>query len=119
MTRWTAPLLWMLLIFVVSGQSTLPHADEAIVDVLLKKTAHFSEYFILCLLWVRALLITSNSRRKQVLIACLISGVYAITDEVHQAFVPGRHPSIMDVFIDWVGIMVAAVAAIRLSKKLT
>ncbi len=23
---------------------------------------------------------------------------YAITDEIHQAFVPGRHPSLFDVF---------------------
>jgi VanZ family protein len=34
-----------------------------------------------------------------------LSSFYAVSDEFHQSFVPGRSPSIQDVLIDIVGIL--------------
>jgi VanZ family protein len=40
-------------------------------------------------------------------VPAFLTGVaYAITDEVHQAFVPGRHGAVYDVVIDAVGVLV-------------
>jgi VanZ family protein len=35
--------------------------------------------------------------------AMVVVALYAISDEVHQAFIPGRSPSLLDVGIDSVG----------------
>jgi len=85
----------MLLIFLVSAQpsSHLPNFDWA--DNLVKKSGHTIGYAILALSYWRALDFKGN-RRGVVWILALL---YAITDEIHQSFVPGRHPSIGDVMI--------------------
>ncbi len=43
----------------------------------------------------------------------LVAVFYAISDELHQLFVPGRHAALTDVFIDAAGALLA-LAAIRL-----
>jgi len=61
---------------------------------------HIIEYAILSLLLYRALKITSKSPQ---ILAVLITILYAITDEMHQAFVPGRISSVFDLAIDAFG----------------
>lgn len=39
------------------------------------------------------------------LIAGLIALVVAIADEIHQAYIPSRHSSVTDVFLDFIGII--------------
>ena len=36
---------------------------------------------------------------KKIWLAWLLAVTYALSDEFHQSFVPGRNPSILDVFI--------------------
>ena len=52
---------------------------------------------------------TINNKKLPVIIftAVLLSVLYAISDELHQAFVPGRFLSLGDVFIDTLGIFYA------------
>jgi len=40
------------------------------------------------------------------LIAGIIAFVVAIADEIHQAYIPKRHASIIDVFLDVIGIII-------------
>ena len=61
---------------------------------------HVIEYMILSLLLYRALKISSKNPQT---LAILITILYAITDELHQYFVPGRIPSIFDVSVDTFG----------------
>ena len=63
------------------------------------------------LLW-RALALTTRLRRPWVW-APVVTALYAITDELHQSFVPGRDPSLRDVAIDVAGALMA-VAILRL-----
>ena len=42
------------------------------------------------------------------LVAFLISFAYALTDEIHQYFVPSRSSGLFDIFLDLVGIVFAA-----------
>jgi VanZ family protein len=41
--------------------------------------------------------------RGQLLLAIAIAGTYGVLDEVHQHFVPGRMPDVLDVLADLIG----------------
>ena len=43
------------------------------------------------------------SRRKMAVYSLAFSVIFAVTDEIHQAFVPGRGPALKDVLLDAVG----------------
>ena len=72
---------------------------------LVRKTAHFTEYAILGALFYLNLIQFPklNSRIKKLLLPILFSFLYAITDEIHQIFVPGRSAQFRDVLIDTLG----------------
>ena len=79
-------------------------------DFIVKKIAHFIEYFILAVLIFRALKqSTEYSRVVLILLTLLVTVVYASTDEYHQSLVPGREPRYRDVAIDSLGVVTASV----------
>ena len=70
----------------------------------IRKLAHLSEYTLGGMLFM-ALFSTYNWKEKnKILISVLIGIWYAITDEVHQLFISNRSGSIIDVWIDSIGI---------------
>lgn len=102
---WLPPLLLMALIFYVSSQPHLPRVPEPYWDMVLKKTAHVAEYTLLYVLLVRGF--RRNHNLEWALhISLLATIIYAISDEVHQAFVPGRHATWYDILIDISGGLV-------------
>ena len=76
-----------------------------------RKAAHFSVYAVLGLLFYLHLLLYPISQRKQVLLAWLFTTLFAIIDETHQIFVPGRVGSVVDVLIDSAGGITAIFTA--------
>ena len=109
---------WMAVIFVLSseGHDTSSGRSDAIVhtlqsaglgfapvDVLTfitRKAAHTVAYLLLGILAYRAVRQHELPTRCVVLIAIAIVIAYAISDEVHQLFVPGRSGELRDVLID-------------------
>jgi len=85
----------MLIIFFFSSRpsSQLPNFDWA--DTHIKKGGHVLGYALLAVLYWRALEFRGNRRWA----AGLLALSYALTDEFHQSFVPGRHPTLWDVLI--------------------
>lgn len=87
------------------------------IDKPVRKTAHACEYAMLGFL-VMGMCIAFNrerfvNRRKMVfLCAWMISILYAVSDEIHQAFVPGRACRFLDVCIDSAGALVGVLAGI-------
>lgn len=79
------------------------------VDYPVRKCAHASEYMILCFLLYFAVSSYPVNRKKSMLLALLLTVFYAMTDEVHQLFVPGRSGRITDVAIDTAGALVSVV----------
>lgn len=79
--------------------------DVSTLTFIVRKTAHFTEYAILGILFYffyRQILPQKNGLRLFVL-AILSSFLYACTDEIHQLFVPGRSGQFTDVLVDTLG----------------
>ena len=93
--NWIPAIVIMLAIFLFSSQpaDSLPNFDWA--DRIVKKGGHIFGYGLLTLAYWYAL---ARAERKRWL-AWLLAVLYALTDEFHQSFVPGRHPSLWDVLI--------------------
>ncbi|HXF70958.1 MAG TPA: VanZ family protein [Thermoflexus sp.] len=104
--RWGVTILWMGVIFFLSAQPQLPQAPEPWLDFLAKKAAHALEYVILAALarWTLGAYPLEGPGRW----AWAWAALYALTDEIHQGLVPGRHPSGLDVLIDMGGAWIGA-----------
>ncbi|MBN4074890.1 MAG: VanZ family protein [Alkaliphilus sp.] len=132
---WLAVLLWMVLIFNLSSQPANQSnklsegITKAIVDTvervapstdfdlsrlnhIVRKNAHFFAYLVLALLVMNAVRRTGGNDIKLTLLICVL---YAISDEMHQIFIPGRSAQLSDVLIDSVGVVVGIVMYLGIS----
>ena len=113
--RWFFALAVMCVIYFVSSQPSddLPNFDRA--DLIVKKGGHMLGYGLLALSYWN-ILDRAEGKRP---VAWLLAVLYAVTDEFHQSFVPGRHPSAWDVLIfDNLGALIALwVASLYLKRK--
>lgn len=99
---WFPPLAWMALIFIVSAQPSLPSAPRK-WDLLLKKAMHALAYGALAWLYLRALRGRSPTTIRICAASWGLALAYALSDEYHQSFVPGRHGALVDVAVDGFG----------------
>ena len=114
--RWLPPLVWMGLIFFFSAQPSLP-SIPGFWDLLIFKTLHVLAYAILTWLYLRALRGGAPTGVPVRLVSAALALAYAVSDEYHQTFVPGRNGSPMDVAIDALGIVGAILLDWRLRLK--
>jgi hypothetical protein len=80
-------------------------------EFAIKKSAHMVAYGMLTLLGLRALVGWSGMSRRKVALAIGMALTYALIDEFHQSFVPGRHASLMDIGLDLGGATIFGVVA--------
>lgn len=73
-----------------------------------RKSAHFIIYFILGIL-VTFALVKNGFRHKELCVSFLFCVLFAISDEVHQLFVPGRGGMLKDVMLDSLGSLMGIV----------
>ena len=129
---WIVVLLWMLLIFLSSAQVADTSNElsmgitRAIIEVvekfnfgssfdisglnyLLRKSTHFFAYFVLGILVLHALSKSKVDGLFALVLAFSICALYAVSDEVHQLFVPGRGGQLTDVMIDSAGAAVGII----------
>jgi len=93
--------------FVPVSDSTL-----AVLHFLLRKAAHFVVYFALAFCVAHSLKFYIHRANALFLWAWGIASIYGITDEIHQYFVPGRVPALLDVVINSVGAAAGAVVVL-------
>ena len=98
---WLPLIAWMGLIFYLSAQPDLPHPGGGWADLLFSSGAHAFVFGVLAVLWARAL----EGRRRALWIAFALTVLYALSDEFHQAFVPGRTPDPLDLLCDGLGAL--------------
>jgi VanZ family protein len=112
--RWFLVVLWMGVIFCLSAQPDLPHHPEAALDVVIKKLGHVTEYGVLAALAWWAWRDDHNAASwRGFLLAFGLAVLYAISDEAHQYFVPGRNPQPVDVGFDVAGAALAVLVIKR------
>jgi len=93
--------LWMGFIFFLSSRSTIGIGQTRTERFLILKTFHLIEYATLYFLFF----IANSSTKKSASFAYL----YALSDEFHQHFVPGREGKFVDTLIDLLGIAIAII----------
>jgi VanZ family protein len=105
---WVPAAAWASVIFWLSSQPVLPSPGN-----LNDKQAHALAYGVLASLCLMGL--TGWRWRRiagaSLLGAFLMAVLYGISDEIHQAFVPGRSPEAADVAADAAGAAIALAAA--------
>ena len=90
------------------------------LSVIVRKMAHFTAYAALgfCLYYVFEGLV---GHLKSFICPLLVSVIYAVSDEIHQLFVPGRAGRLFDLFIDTIGasfgIAFAALVLLIIRKR--
>ncbi|MGD8554795.1 MAG: VanZ family protein [Anaerolineales bacterium] len=114
--RFLPALAIMAIIFYLSSQpaSALPHFGP--LDLPLKKAGHMIAYGLLGLAYDFGLAIAPSLRRRRVL-ALLLATLFAMSDELHQSFVPGRNAWWGDVMIDGLGAALAIYLVARYSNS--
>jgi VanZ family protein len=97
---WLPVVAWAALIFALSS---VPDLGTGLGgwDLVLRKLAHAAEYAVL-----GALLLRATARPGA---AFVLGTLYAVSDELHQSFVPGRAGSPLDVALDTVGVAIGIV----------
>ncbi len=75
----------------------------SVSESTIRTLAHFSEFA--CLSFFMNNLFVSYKEKLSPVIACTLSFLYAITDEIHQIFVPGRACQFQDMMVDLAGIV--------------
>ncbi|MCD8215026.1 MAG: VanZ family protein [Clostridiales bacterium] len=81
--------------------------DSSLTDHILRKAAHYTEYFILGWLYLTDVLSWTGSLKKSLIYPLPAGFVTACLDELSQNFSEGRSPGIADVFIDFSGFFTA------------
>jgi VanZ family protein len=102
---WGPVVAWTALIFVLSSRSRVPGL-EGLPDVL----THGVGYLVLCFLITRAASLGWPLGGWPGPLAVVLSTLYGVSDELHQAFVPGRHADLWDVVKDALGAVLGALA---------
>jgi VanZ family protein len=105
-TRWGMAVLMMVTIFIFSTRPSTGLPDFGSWDYFVKKGGHMLGYALLALAYWRGL----NLEPGKKWLAWGLAVCYAISDEIHQAFVPGRHTSLFDIlFFDNLGAILGLV----------
>lgn len=134
-------IIWMIMIFIFSSQQGTESGDTsrkftvAIIRVLtgkslalddsfvegiqlvIRKLAHFTVYAIGGVLIMNYAYEKDKINKKQKILYSVVFGAgYAVTDELHQFFVPGRSGNIFDVGIDTAGVITGVFIYLMLRK---
>ncbi len=114
---WLPVLAWAILIFLFSANPDpysllpdawralrpLPQVTESSLPELIGQIMHFLEYAVLAFLITRAINQAQAITRKGIFIAIMLTMLYALSDEIHQLFVPERAFQLFDLLIDLLG----------------
>ena len=137
---WAAVILWMALIFFFSAQvaeqsdqlstgitEKIVEAVEKVIpgsglvaesmNHVVRKNAHFFVYLVLGALAANAFYSSGVRGFKGIAAALVVCILYAVSDEIHQLFVPGRSGQFTDVLIDSAGAAVGSFVICIIRRK--
>jgi VanZ family protein len=100
---------WAVLIFCLSA---IPGSGFPSHPNILNVIAHFGEYLVLAVLLALAFNSPNRALWKTALMALVLASLYAVSDEIHQYFVPGRFSDPLDWVTDTLGALIGAAAVV-------
>lgn len=138
--NWALVILWMALIFAFSHQPAtesnqlssgitktiedtikmaIPNIDVDQWDLnhIIRKCAHFGVYLILGVLVANGLIDAGISKTKGICLSLIVCVLYAISDELHQLYIPGRSGQVSDVILDSAGGLVGILVLNAVRRK--
>ncbi len=98
----------------------VPPGTLHLLNFLLRKLAHLTEYGIFAqLLYVSLLGLDEGEwRPRTALWSVLIAGAYSLADEFHQSFVPNRTASLADCALDTTGAILGLLVVYLVTRRL-
>lgn len=115
LAAWLPALVLAVVIFWLSATPNLAVAHGG-WDLVTRKTAHFLVFAALALACLRGATDHGLRRRAAASVALALTVAYAISDELHQTTVAGRHGSPIDVGIDTLGAIVGLLLVGRVPR---
>ncbi|NHN29935.1 VanZ family protein [Paenibacillus agricola] len=96
---------------------------EGVLEFMLRKLAHYIEYFLLSVSLLRGIRFTTSLRLSTaILMTAFLSVSFAVTDEFHQQYAIHRGARPQDIILDTAGVLtgllVYGLLAIRKKRKL-
>lgn len=113
-------IIFMGIIFTLSSIPNLKSNIPGVSDLILRKGAHFTEYFILMFLCIKSFY---KDIKKDLKFDCKLGfcfafcSLYSLSDEIHQLFVPTRHFALFDYGIDNLGLIACLICLFIYKKK--
>jgi len=100
-------VLWMALIFYLSS---IPYLGikglDEIANQISRKSIHVIIYGILALLIWHSFPMLDKNLSKKIVLCGFLAILFAVSDEIHHGFVPGRSGNAKGVLFDFIGIAV-------------
>ena len=106
---WGPVVLWGSFIFYLSSLPSPPSTGNPFFDLIMPIFAHLIEYSLLFVFVHRA--------TKKPLFSFFLVIFFALSDEFHQSFVPTRTPSLFDILVDVLGMVLAWLTIWKLLPK--
>lgn len=88
--------------------------ETDLLHLIIRKIAHFTEFFILGVIWISYF--NKTSLNQKLLKTMTLGFSVAVTDEVIQIFVPGRVFAVTDILIDLLGVTLGILLMTIISK---
>jgi len=114
--RWLPACVLMTVIFMLSSLPSSEVPDFGALDFLVLHAGHFLGYALLCLAFQFALPRRLSPGIRSIA-AIMLALLYAVSDEWHQSFVPGRSQSLFDIIVDGLGASTAMFLLARYSPN--
>jgi VanZ family protein len=114
--RWFYLVITLILAVTIFYASTIKTAAGVPTGLNLSAFYHFGAFFMFTFF----LFLTIKKEKANfsiILLVFMLSIAYAISDEIHQLFVPGRLASIKDLLIDGAGNLCAILLVSGIEKK--
>ena len=98
-------LVYAYLIYFASSEDT----SSIVLPPYVDKLIHFVEFGLLCLLicWLFSSVTIGTKHINKIILAIVITSLYAASDEFHQSFTPNRFVEIFDWLADTAGAVIA------------
>ena len=115
---WFAPAVALMAgIFLLSSGPVPGAAEPALAVPGLDKLLHIAEYFVLGVLLLLGIHRGAPALPHSRMLAVAVGVVYAISDEVHQALVPGRRGDFLDLAADATGVLLGVLLVAALLRR--